>query len=436
MDTLSLLRAGKLAGCKRLNLSGGLTEFPREIYDLADTLEILDLSGNQLSDLPDDLPRLHNLRILFCSNNDFEHVPPVLGECPELELIGFKANRISSFDDAAVPAKLRWLVLTDNRLDALPASLGKCVRLQKLMLAGNRLEHLPDTMAACVNLELIRLSANRFRDFPKWLFELPRLSWLALSGNPWSEARQAEAMNEVDWEHLEIGGKLGEGASGVIHQAHWQPAGGLEARPVAVKIFKGEMTSDGLPGDEMEICLAAGSHPNLIDVLARISNHPEERQALVMELIDTGYATLAGPPDLESCTRDVYREGHEFTMAEVLRAAMDLSSVALHLHERGIKHGDFYAHNILRNADGECLLGDFGAASFYPREVDLERIEVRAFGCLLEELLIRAKPGDHESGAAESLWALQKRCVSEVVKGRPRFAEIGKTLEQLATTVG
>ena len=37
-ETLSLLRAGKLSGATRLDLSGGLTEFPREVFDLADSL--------------------------------------------------------------------------------------------------------------------------------------------------------------------------------------------------------------------------------------------------------------------------------------------------------------------------------------------------------------------------------------------------------------
>ena len=57
-DTLALLRAGKLAGATRLDLSCGLAEFPPEIHDLADSLEILNLTGNRLSDLPDDLPRV------------------------------------------------------------------------------------------------------------------------------------------------------------------------------------------------------------------------------------------------------------------------------------------------------------------------------------------------------------------------------------------
>ena len=59
MHTLDQLRAGQLHGLKRLNLSEGLTEFPREIFALANTLEVLNLTGNALSSLPDDLGRLH-----------------------------------------------------------------------------------------------------------------------------------------------------------------------------------------------------------------------------------------------------------------------------------------------------------------------------------------------------------------------------------------
>ena len=40
MHTLAQLRAGKLAGLQRLDLAAGLTEFPPEIFRLADSLEI------------------------------------------------------------------------------------------------------------------------------------------------------------------------------------------------------------------------------------------------------------------------------------------------------------------------------------------------------------------------------------------------------------
>jgi hypothetical protein len=68
------------------------------------------------------------------------------------------------------------------------------------------------------------------------------------------------------------------------------------------------------------------------------------------------------------------------------------------------------------------LLSDFGAAAFVPAGATaeaLERIEVRAFGCLLDELLARCGPG------APAAWtALRDRCLHAHVAGRPSFADL------------
>jgi len=431
LNTLQQLRNGELAGARRLQLNCGLMEFPREIFALADSLEILDLSGNALTTLPDDLPRLHKLRVIFCSNNPFTELPAVLGQCPQLDMVGFKSCRIESVPAAALPAKLRWLILTDNAVAELPPEIGRCTRLQKLMLAGNRLTALPGELAECRNLELLRIAANRLTQLPDWLFSLPRLSWLAYAGNPFCENLPAVAVDRVDWAKLTLGEKLGEGASGVIHRAEWQA--GETTQPVAVKLFKGALTSDGLPQSEMHACLTAGEHPNLIPVLGQVADHPGNVDGLVMALIGHGFKNLAGPPSLESCTRDVYAADAAFGLDAALRLALGIAAAAAHLHAQGITHGDLYAHNILHLADGTALLGDFGAASPVDRgdaaqALALERIEVRAFGCLLEELLVRCRlPVDAEK-TAKMLADLQRRCLDAIPEQRPLFAEVAACL--------
>jgi len=435
---LEQLRAGKLAGARRINLSCGLREFPCEIFELADTLEILDLSGNELSSLPDDLPRLHKLRILFCSNNRFAELPEVLGQCMQLGMVGFKANQISTVRAAALPPALRWLILTDNLIAELPAELGQCTQLQKLMLAGNQLRALPHTLAACTKLELLRIAANRFAELPDWLFKLPRLSWLAYAGNPFCASSEISALSHtsipnIRWDELQLQHKLGEGASGVIHRAEWRRN---ESRhDVAVKLFKGAVTSDGLPHSEMAACICADEHPNLIAVHGKVVDHPAGENGLVMSLVDDRFRNLAGPPSLDSCTRDIYPADTGFVPCAAIRIALGIASAVRHLHAQGITHGDLYAHNILRCDEGNALLGDFGAASFFAREdrqraEKLQRIEVRAFACLLEELLGRCS-ADDSKGALETLTDLHSRCAQENSAARPLFAEIEQVLRAL-----
>ncbi|WP_321816035.1 MULTISPECIES: leucine-rich repeat-containing protein kinase family protein [unclassified Paraburkholderia] len=437
--TLDSLRAGQLAGARHLRLACGLTEFPREIFDLADTLEVLDLSGNALTSLPDDLPRLHRLRILFASQNPFTGLPPMLGECAALSMVGFKSNRIRHVPASALPAQLRWLILTDNDIDTLPPELGERPHLQKLMLAGNRLRALPETMAACSRLELLRISANQFDTLPDWLLSLPGLAWLAYAGNPFNAAREQAATTnapvpDIAWSTLALGQTLGEGASGVIHRATRLLKDGHPLDAVAVKLFKGAVTSDGLPDLEMAACLQAGQHPNLIPVLGKIAGHPLDEHGLVMALIDPAFGNLAGPPSLDSCTRDIYAADVRLDWHAALGIARGIASAAQHLHARGIMHGDLYAHNILHDGAGHALLGDFGAASFHGVDDDaraqaFERIEVRAFGCLLEELAQRAIHAADAKG--DALAALVRECLNERVAARPLFKAIIERLEVL-----
>ena len=442
MHTLEQLRAGELLGARHLKLAENLTVFPPEILTLKETLEVLDLTGNQLSALPDELAECKKLRIIFCSENRFTELPEVLGRCPALTMVGFKANQIATVSAASLPAGLRWLILTDNVIERLPDELGQCAALQKLMLAGNRLTALPETLANCHRLELLRIAANRLEALPEWLLDLPRLAWLAYAGNPFSDEQERQlgetaAAAEIPWQALTLGDQLGQGASGVIHSAALRSDEGTQG--VAVKLFKGAMTSDGLPRCEMAVSLAAGRHPNLIGVAGRVSGHPSGMPALVMTLIDPGFVNLAGPPSLDSCTRDVYPADLTFTPNALLAMAQGVASAALHLHGRGILHGDLYAHNLLHSVQeqGRVLLGDFGAASCYDcadreRAARLERLEVRAFGCLLEELLARCRPNDKALGALHSL---AEECLLAAVLQRPSFAEIAARIDAVATTM-
>ena len=434
MNSLELLRAGKLKGSHRLNLACNLHEFPHEIFDLADSLEILDLSNNRLSSLPDNLAKLHRLKILFCSNNLFTHLPEVLGQCPNLTMIGFRANQISHIPSASLPKLLRWLVLTDNKIQELPDSIGECQHLEKLMLAGNQLSHLPNAMAACGKLALLRIAQNQFSTLPNWIFELPQLSWLAFAGNPFHTDDDAQAAQQIDWSKLTLENKLGEGASGVIYRAKWHQQS--DTIDVAIKLFKANLTSDGLPENEIAATVRATQHPNLISVIGKISNHPDHIQGLVLPLLDQSLHNLASPPSLDSCTRDIYSATTIFTLHSALQIAHGIASAAMHLHANGLMNGDLYAHNIMCSADGLAILGDFGAASVLPPHQPnladkFQQIEVLAFSILLEELCNRCEPHSRSLPEYAKLVELQQHCAQTTPAERPLFAEITSALTTL-----
>ncbi len=489
MNTLEKLRRGDLAGATRLALSEGLTKFPREIFALADTLEYLDLSGNALTSLPEDFAQLRRLQVLFCAGNRFTELPLVLGQCQNLSMVGFRANQITNIEAAALPPNLRWLILTGNQLASLPPEIGACPELQKVALSGNLLTTLPAEMAKCTKLELLRIAANRFEALPEWLLSMPRLSWLGYSGNPVCAAAEARALTlltnvqspqtqgnlapdvvnnrststsinpssstslatesnqageldqialaQIPWASLQLKQKLGEGASGVIYQAALAEA----SQEVAVKVFKGALTSDGLPYSEIAAYVSAGSHPYLINLLGKVTGHPEGTKALVMQLVDPSYRNLAAPPSLQSCTRDVYAADMRFSLHDALRVAHGVASLARQLHSRGLTHGDLYAHNTLIGVDGHAVVGDFGAAAFYDQSNlavarALEQIEVRAFGCLFEELLERLTI-DMTSEKIQRVHVnninkLRDRCLTSDVLQRPLFEEIERELDFFA----
>lgn len=438
---LEKLPAGELQGATRLDLAGDLTELPDEVYELADTLEVLNVSGNSLTGFPDKFASFKKLRILFCSGNPFTTVPEVLGECESLSMVGFKACDITTVSASALPAKLQWLILTDNKINTLPAGLGDCQLLQKCMLAGNQLSSLPDEMRACINLELLRLSANRFETLPPWLLELPKLSWLAFSGNPLNHVAETTAainssLDQIVWDQLNIEQPLGEGASGVIYRASLDKPK-ADRQKVAVKVFKGSVTSDGLPGSEMAAFAAAGNHDHLTNVEGVLCDHPQHAEGIVMSLIDDRFKTLAQPPDFNTCTRDVYAADQSMSFEHVVRLALGVASAVAQLHEKGLMHGDLYAHNILHDCQGDCILSDFGGASFLPDDqpqaLAMQRVEVRAFSCLLEELLRLCDKAGTTDPMTE-LYALQRDCAVGTVSDRPLFREIVEKLKKIQCT--
>ncbi|GAB1319736.1 Protein kinase domain-containing protein [Madurella fahalii] len=456
MHDLEVLKSGgyRGTGLRQLKLTCPLASFPDEILELGDTLEQLDLSGTGLCSVPANFgSALPNLKVAFFSDCKFKVFPKELAACATPETVAFRHNGMDGIPEEAFPPRLRWLILTDNRITSLPASIGRCDRLQKCMLASNRLRELPPEMARCTRLGLLRLGANCFETLPEWLFTLPELAFLSFAGNPCAlptvnGVRTSPGLASIDWADLEVQQALDEGVSGITFQGLWKQSPQY-AEEVAIKLFRGPLTSDGSPADEMTAWLAAGAHESLVTVLGRIHGHPDaevpapERNQLqggiVMQLIPPHYAVLGQPPSLVTCTRDLFRGDTSLSASCVLSMLTGIAGAAAHIHARGISHGDLYAHNILASSeDAHALMGGFGAATIYghgpARECGIEKLEVLAFAHLVEDMLgLIKEDGEQSAEQQRGLWNLHARCAAPTVGTRPCFGEV---LEELEGMIG
>ncbi|KAK2615563.1 hypothetical protein N8I77_002309 [Diaporthe amygdali] len=274
---------------------------------------------------------------------------------------------------------------------------------------------------------------------------MPELAFLSFAGNPCSASDVLAVSDDrqlglahVNWSELEVQHTLGEGASGIISKGLWR-IDSSTTKEVAIKLFRGALTSDGTPEDEMVACIAAGQHENIIDVLGRIHGHPDEangafKGGLVMQLIPPHYQTLGQPPSLLTCTRDNYPTDARLSVENALNILEDIAAAAAHLHLKKVAHGDLYAHNILTSADGHALLGDFGAATVHGGKVSplVEKLEVLAFAHLVEDLLgLVTTVAEEQRAVIRNLQSLHQQCSAENISTRPTFSQLLVEIERI-----
>jgi hypothetical protein len=87
------------------------------------------------------------------------------------------------------------------------------------------------------------------------------------------------------------------------------------------------------------------------------------------------------------------------------------------------------------NQEAFPLLSDFGAANFYDRKdiqvsKAIERMEVRAFGCLIDDLISRIDV-EEQTTTQNALNRLKTSCMQESVQERPTLSEVIEELNRL-----
>lgn len=406
-----------------------IAELPKEIGRLTG-LQTLDIAGNNLISLPDELGNLTALVSLNAMNNQLESLPEAIGNLVSLQRLGLKGNRLSTLPASIGKlVHLKELFLTDNALTELPEEIGHCMALVKLQASHNNLRSLPRSLGMLPRLELLRVACCEITQVPADLDAARCLAWMSLAANPMChmQSPRKPSVPIVPMKDVEIGRKLGDGASGEVFESTWK-----NSRRVALKVFREERSPDGHTKDEIAIACALNDK-NLIRVLGRM----EVPLGLVMEFVEG--SPLADKPNHESLLRCRWPVGAAYDLSFVLRVVVAVASALEHMHSRGIAHGDVYAHNVIADDKGNAVLCDYGAAFAYSKNGAMAGVyeghDVRAFGLLLRDMIERLDVDfagmETTLDAQKQLLLLVQQCTTGLPAGRPRFNAITRKLRSL-----
>ncbi|OAD61776.1 Leucine-rich repeat-containing protein 58 [Eufriesea mexicana] len=135
--------------------------------------------------LPKNFKNLSRLRELHLSGNRLTDFPQQVLELTDLKYLYLGGNQITEISkDVWKLQKLHVLSMGGNRLTEVPSTLGELMSLQALTLCDNMLESLPSSIAKLTNLKSLLLHKNKLRTLPTEIIRLKCLTELSLRDNP------------------------------------------------------------------------------------------------------------------------------------------------------------------------------------------------------------------------------------------------------------
>ena len=164
-----------------------LTELPEALGELSQLRE-LSLKGNEITELPDCMGKLTQLQVLELNRNQLTALPEWLGKLSQLQSLNLSNNKISILSERLGQlSQLRSLDLSYNPLTILPEWVGQLTRLEVLRLEDTKIKVPPESLGLLTQLQQLDLSNNPSIVLPEWLGRLPQLSSLKLTYNQLNE---------------------------------------------------------------------------------------------------------------------------------------------------------------------------------------------------------------------------------------------------------
>jgi Leucine-rich repeat (LRR) protein len=148
-------------------------------------LEVLEVQGNKLCDLPEELSALTHLRTLNVSNNQLASLPILaLSRVPLVTLIATK-NQITGAlftDSDCIMSRLQTLDVSVNSLTAFSTGLVSLPSLRELNISFNRITELQN-MSSWTSLINLYAEANKLSSLPEGFTTISTLVHVDLTSN-------------------------------------------------------------------------------------------------------------------------------------------------------------------------------------------------------------------------------------------------------------
>ncbi|MBD3231457.1 hypothetical protein GF322_02225 [Candidatus Dependentiae bacterium] len=176
---------GNLTELQELNVRHNqLTELPDNIGNLP-KLKNLNVGDNKLTGLPDSIRNLTGLKILNVRLNQLTRLPDSIGNLTGLKILNVGYNQLTELpDNIGNLTELQELNLFwNNQLTELPDSIGNLTELQDLNVGHNRLTELPDSIGNLIKLQELYLGNNQLTEVPDNIGNLTKLKNLNVGLN-------------------------------------------------------------------------------------------------------------------------------------------------------------------------------------------------------------------------------------------------------------
>lgn len=162
----------------------GLKQFPEELF-LFKYLEEIDLSANELTELPLKINEFKYLKEVHVNKNKLTTLGPEITLCSQLQVLQIQDNPLKTISkDLGKMHSLLEITIGEIAPECVvPVELWSLTGLKKIKITNANLTEIPSTIGKFSGLEVFCLTHNAIASIPEELYTIKTLTYLNLGYN-------------------------------------------------------------------------------------------------------------------------------------------------------------------------------------------------------------------------------------------------------------